>query len=384
MEQPEQSETFDRRMSGVSSFHYLRLIEERGDVGFWASDFANDRVTASIGAYRILGLDPTKPTSYADMIRLMHPEDRPLHQDLQGIVRSGQPVCREYRIIRPDGTIRWVRNRAEVIMDGRGQPVKAVGFLMDTTETHHSRRTAAEATHRYHTLVNSVATMEWLANERGMVEYNEAWRRLTGQTPEEARNNGWLTRIHPRDRERSAQRWFNAVEQRAQFAHELNILCVDETYRKFHVRAAPVPAMGAEPVTWIGFLVEIGVYDYSEEANRECNLPTPGLVRAARAFLGWGYRELSAHSGISLASVRRIETGEMNPVRDCYLKIFRHTFAQHGVKFRRDGGMATLMLSDEQTQREICKIEFTGEEPVARPKRQKTTKAAQTSNIHSQ
>ncbi|MBO9101879.1 MULTISPECIES: PAS domain-containing protein [unclassified Rhizobium] len=106
-----------RRISGISSRHFLKLVEDQGQVGFWSWDFETGQITGSFGLYRLLGLQPSVALDFVDLIKIVHPDDRAANSDMQATVQSGQAINREFRIIRPDKTLRWIQNKAEVLVD---------------------------------------------------------------------------------------------------------------------------------------------------------------------------------------------------------------------------------------------------------------------------
>ena len=71
---------------------------------------------------------------------MLHPEDRARWQQAQGRLRAGKPCQDEYRIVRPDGEIRWVRDSVLVSLDAEGRTLRFDGVLTDVTE----RRQAEE------------------------------------------------------------------------------------------------------------------------------------------------------------------------------------------------------------------------------------------------
>ena len=74
--------------------------------------------------------------SYETWAQLLHPDDRAA---AEAQVRDAKENVRdyehEYRIVRPDGTIRWIFLRAAgSSRDSRGKPVRMLGAMIDTTE----------------------------------------------------------------------------------------------------------------------------------------------------------------------------------------------------------------------------------------------------------
>jgi PAS domain S-box-containing protein len=72
------------------------------------------------------------PDSYLDGI---HPEDRARVEDANLRQRQGAETAETYRVVRPDGTVRWVRDRAFPIRDEQGRVSRITGEAEDITES---------------------------------------------------------------------------------------------------------------------------------------------------------------------------------------------------------------------------------------------------------
>ena len=113
----------------------LEAALEAGTMGWWEWDPAENRVIWSPSLERIYGLEPgTFGGSYEDYLALIHPDDRPLvaARIAEGLTGPGHAF--EHRVIRPDGTVRWVEGRGRVIDSGDGAPVRMGGITVDITE----------------------------------------------------------------------------------------------------------------------------------------------------------------------------------------------------------------------------------------------------------
>ena len=87
--------------------------------------------------YRIYGLDPAGPSpAYDEMLtKHIHPEDAArLHEDFTKAMQSRSVYSLEHRIVRPDGSLRWVFDRAQPCFDKHGELVGYVGSTQDITE----------------------------------------------------------------------------------------------------------------------------------------------------------------------------------------------------------------------------------------------------------
>ena len=124
----------------------LEATERIAGIGGFRWDVGNDAVTWSDEIYRIFGRDPRawKPT-LAAFIAAVHPDDRPCVQDaIAAAVARTRPFDCEFRIVRPDGSERHIRSRAELALDAKAKPLRLTGTSHDITE-----RRLAEETQRF-------------------------------------------------------------------------------------------------------------------------------------------------------------------------------------------------------------------------------------------
>jgi PAS domain S-box-containing protein len=86
--------------------------------------------------YVLHGLSPeTYRHNYAAYIEMVHPEDRPLYERYRRLQFDGKALHgAEYRIIRKDGTTRWLRLDGRVLFDVEGESYASFGTCQDVTE----------------------------------------------------------------------------------------------------------------------------------------------------------------------------------------------------------------------------------------------------------
>ena len=110
-----------QRIAHVGSFEYI--VDTQATV--WSEE-----------EYRIYGLDPTGPSpSYEELLaKCIPPDDAArLHETFSAALRSASVFEMEHRIVRPDGSVRRVRNRALPYFDETGKLVRYVGATLDIT-----------------------------------------------------------------------------------------------------------------------------------------------------------------------------------------------------------------------------------------------------------
>ncbi len=113
----------------------LRFALQAAQVGAWEWDTRTGRVTWSATLEAIHGLEPgTFAGTFEAYQRGIHLEDRPRVVDaLSRSLEAGGDHDAEYRIVRPDGSVRWVHGRGRVFRDANGQPQRMSGICFDIT-----------------------------------------------------------------------------------------------------------------------------------------------------------------------------------------------------------------------------------------------------------
>jgi PAS domain S-box-containing protein len=112
----------------------LRFALDAARMGTWDWDVATQAVHWSENLERIHGLAPgTFDGTFASYEREIHPDDRTrVLGSLQRALEQGAPHDVEYRIVGPDGTVRWVEGKGRV-ESANGRPVWMTGVCMDIT-----------------------------------------------------------------------------------------------------------------------------------------------------------------------------------------------------------------------------------------------------------
>src|SRR5437868_12409676 len=121
----------------------FRQVAEHVREVFWLADAHTGKAVYISPAYEeIWGRSCQSLYESPDSwLEAVHPEDRPrVEQETRDIARRGG-AHQQYRIVRPDGSVRWVRDRAFAIRDDRGEVYRLVGIAEDVTE----RQRAEEA-----------------------------------------------------------------------------------------------------------------------------------------------------------------------------------------------------------------------------------------------
>lgn len=110
-------------------------------MGTWDWDVASGRLTWTPRTYQLFGFEPGAfVTSYDSFLQAVHAEDRSAVARWceQALHERGRTML-EFRIVRRDGTVRWIRSTGGVMTDQGGQVVRMVGVVDDVTDERQGR-----------------------------------------------------------------------------------------------------------------------------------------------------------------------------------------------------------------------------------------------------
>jgi len=131
----------------VENYERLSLTLKAMGAGLWDYDITADRLYCNPRWYEILGLEAQADliTSIDAFRSHIHPDDvdyatRIDFREVDDLIASDERYHVEYRIVRPDGDIRWVHSVACLLRDNSNH-LRAVGSIIDITEFQQSRTT---------------------------------------------------------------------------------------------------------------------------------------------------------------------------------------------------------------------------------------------------
>ena len=158
----------------------LEIAASAVGLALWAWDVAHDEVWLSNQARALYGFSPSEKLNTQRIRRVVHPEDREVvRKAVENSLRTGAENPAEYRVVLPDGRIRWVARRSRTEFDSKGNAIWMHGVLFDVTE----RRLAEE---RFRLVVDAASAAMIMANKEGrMILVNKRAETLFGYKRDE-------------------------------------------------------------------------------------------------------------------------------------------------------------------------------------------------------
>jgi two-component system, cell cycle sensor histidine kinase and response regulator CckA len=137
----------------------LREAQSEAHVGSWSVQLGGDVVMSQAGR-DVYGFTPHEPLRQQDLEELIHPDDRirVLHDSRAALHGSAIAWQQEFRIVRRDGSVRWLQLRSRILREESGRPVRVVGVTQDITQRRHSIEQLQASEERYRQIA---AVVEW-------------------------------------------------------------------------------------------------------------------------------------------------------------------------------------------------------------------------------
>ncbi|MDZ8264120.1 EAL domain-containing protein [Nostoc sp. ChiQUE01b] len=186
----------------------LATAQKIAHLGSWEWYLESQKQIWSAETFRIFGLHPTQsvPTQAA-FLQMLHPEDRSmLQKHLLQAIANGNPFNLEYRIVRPDGSLRYLESRAEVAYDTQGKTIRLYGAILDITERKQAEIALKQSEIRYRAIVEDQTEFIGRYLPDGTITFvNQAFALYFERSPEELIGSRYQPIIFEADRERVAQ-----------------------------------------------------------------------------------------------------------------------------------------------------------------------------------
>ncbi|MBK8003777.1 MAG: PAS domain-containing protein [Gemmatimonadetes bacterium] len=278
----------------------LRVREERlalalafTGTGIWEWDIGTDRMYWSPEVMALLG-NATLTPSFATFQSLVHPDDLPLTQRLMEQALAERREFRaRFRMLRPDGMVRWVEDIARASYDAEGRPMRLIGTVRDVTAEQEATLALERSEQRFRELAEALPAIVWTADPAGHFDFvSPQWTAYSGEDPVLGTSGGWLAHVHPDDLAAMVAVIERAVATLQDVHHEVRLKGRNGAYRWFEIRATMRRDAAGQPLKWNGTVVDVDDAHHTREALAardvqltELGATAPGVMFTFRTAL---------------------------------------------------------------------------------------------------
>ncbi|WP_341737179.1 PAS domain-containing protein [Microcoleus sp. CAWBG640] len=275
--QQAQDELVERQRVEVElreSTEQLHLALQASRMGRWNWNLQTGKIIWSENLEALFGMQPGEfDGSYEMFVARLHPDDRDrVLANIDHAIATGEDYEIEFRVVYPNGTIRWALTQGKVFYDENGQPMRMAGLDLDITERKRIAEVLQESEERFRQLAENIDAVFWIKEmpEDRVCYVSPAYERLWGQNPQELYDDRqvWINYIHPDDREWTA-RAFQEKAATGQFDEEYRLILADGSIRWVHDRCFPLRDGAGEIYRFAGIAEDITDRKQAQEALRQ-------------------------------------------------------------------------------------------------------------------
>ncbi|MEQ8959932.1 MAG: PAS domain-containing protein, partial [Coleofasciculus sp. C2-GNP5-27] len=232
------------------------------------------KISWSDEIFRIYGRDPSQSEpSYEQLLQQIHPDDVAQFQhDIEQAMTEGKSYEHEQRIVRSDGSIRYVLAKGEAVFNSSGQVVQLFGTVQDISERKLAEEQLRQSEEKFRQLAENIHQVFFItdAQSHQMLYVSPAFEQIWGIPISRLYENPdiWMTSIHPDDRDRVAANLPSLIET-GQINHEYRIIRSDGEIRWIWARLFPVADESGQIYRFAGFAEDISDRKLIEEQLRE-------------------------------------------------------------------------------------------------------------------
>jgi len=158
-------------------------------VGTWDWNISDDQFIADTHFAQLHGVDPLLASQLpiSEYLQGVHPEDRAMvTRGIKHAITHGTEYAEEYRLLQPDGQVRWVFARGRCYKDHHGRPIRFLGAALDLTERKQTEQALRQSQTELQLIINAMPILiSYVDSEERFRLNNAAYLDWYGRTPQE-------------------------------------------------------------------------------------------------------------------------------------------------------------------------------------------------------
>lgn len=236
----------------------LRKSEERislatraTNTGIWDWDIVKNVLSWDDSMYHLYGIRKEDfGGAYQAWSRTLHPDDlHHVEHEIQAALRAEREYAPEFRVVRPDGTIRFIKAASQTIFDMDGKPLRMIGTNYDVTDRKTAELALGKSEQNFRAIIE-VSPMPLAVNDdHGNITYlNKAFVKTIGYTTYDIPVlEKWWPLAYPDEQYRQlvTDTWLKRLEDAKNTGlpfvpMEINVACKDGSVRTFSCCTVPL------------------------------------------------------------------------------------------------------------------------------------------------
>jgi PAS domain S-box-containing protein len=210
--------------------------------------------------FRIWGFDPAQGLPDRETVwRRIHPNDRDrVLAEAQEALRRKRDYTIEFRIVLPDGTVKYLEAVGHHLFSEHGELVQVVGTNVDLTERKRAEEALRDSECKLRQIIEAVPSLIWSTDPAGEpTQLNQRIFDYSGMRFEDFKHGGWEAFIHPDDFPETIRAFSHAIQTGTSYETVHRLRRADGEFRWHHARGEPLRDEKGRIIQWYGLAVDI-------------------------------------------------------------------------------------------------------------------------------
>jgi PAS domain S-box-containing protein len=248
----------------------LVLAAQAANLGMWHWDPVSGEIWMTDRGRALVGIGPETRLDNRTLISRVHPEDRVVRNAaLVRAIETRGEYAMEYRVLLPDGRLRWIGSRGHCMNVGDNKRIRLVGVSMDVTAQKQAQDALRESEARFRDMADTAPVMIWMSGtDKLFTFFNKGWLDFTGRPLEQELGNGWAEGVHREDFDHCLEVYVNSFDARQRFTMEYRLRRADGEYRWVLDSGTPRFASDGTFLGYIGSCLDITERKQGQERFR--------------------------------------------------------------------------------------------------------------------
>lgn len=267
-------------------------------LGYWQLQLDRKTLFWSDEVYKIWGLSAdTTQLNFNFLLETIPASDQAAFVAEQAAAFAGEKeLDLEHRIILPDGSIKWVCEKGNLVKDSNGRPVVLQGTVQDITQQKELELSLEESNRRYHYATRATFDAIWDWDPvKGTLFRGEGFKNIFGYDVQGALPDlsTWLVYVHPEDKENVRTSIYSVIEStETNWTSEYRYRKADGTYAYVVDSGFVIRDETGKAIRMVGAMQDISQRKMYEVALEESNQRFAYAAQAAsEAIFEWNINE---------------------------------------------------------------------------------------------
>ncbi|MEH7381315.1 EAL domain-containing protein [Bacillus sp. JJ1533] len=200
------------------------FLGEDIDIFFWSYDYRTNEMLFTNGIKKVSGYTHQEYTELKLWNKSIYHEDKYVEEVFIDAFVNMTPVNIEYRIIRKDGSIGWVKTKGKPVVSHLNEPIRFNGLTRDITAKKTFDNEIKESKEKYQTLVENSALGVYISQDSKYQFVNQKMIEITGYTESELLEMRYDTLLDQKSKELVLKRVSNFLSGKENSSEEITIV----------------------------------------------------------------------------------------------------------------------------------------------------------------